>query len=198
MGLTSVLAVTQAELVASLAAVVAQLRHRVLLQVGSSIAGLLQVCHVLLTQNDVWSHFYQLHARVNLTADQEQPEIKAGKVQKICLLLLDFQAKVYLPLAWVLRNLAASFENAWVHFKDSVVVELLGTEGFETYLQKLYHCDRLLCEQRVTTLENIKKPAPELVDNVPLVVAAQVQVHIGNEAKKALTTSKSKMHFLPV
>lgn len=194
-GLTSVLAVTQAELVASLAAVVAQLRHRVLLQVGSSIAGLLQVCHVLLTQNDVWSHFYQLHARVNLTADQEQPEIKAGKVQKICLLLLDFQAKVYLPLAWVLRNLAASFENAWVHFKDSVVVELLGSEGFETYLQKLYHCDRLLCEQRVTTLENIKKPAPELVDNVPLVVAAQVQVHIGNEAKKSANDKQEQDAF---
>lgn len=194
-GVTSVLALTQAELVASIAAVVSQLRYKVLLQFGSTITGLLQVCHAMLTQNDVWSHYYQINARVTTAASTDEAEVKASKLQIMCLQLLAIHSKVYLPVAWVFRKLAAVFENTWILYKDNIISELLGAEGFENYLHKLYHCDRLLTQQREQTLQTIKKPSPALVDNVPLVIAAQVQVLMAASAKNAIAAKQAQDAF---
>lgn len=200
-GLSSVLALSQAELVASLVAVAVQLRYRTMLMVSSSLTGLSEVCKVMEAGADQWAQhvdFYSACAPVSSEGEQgaEKAEAQsawAKRCNSALSSLLRLQAKMYWPLQFLLLKLSFRFEQQWTQFKDKTIYSLLGALGYENYLKKQYYCSSLFTEQANKLKDSkLKSGRISLVESIPLVVASQVQVRLSLEQEDQ-ATDKSKM-----
>lgn len=197
-GLSSVLALSQAELVANIAAVVSQFKYKKLLAFSSSLVGVADVCKALVDGNDAWMQYVQFYAvsprsETNASDSEDTSSGNQSPFQSLppltriwltgCTKFLSLHGYVYKPLLWCCLTLSLKLEQQWIAFKDNTMCRLLGNEGFESFLLKQFHAQKLL-EAQVESIETAKLRSglPKLVEAVPLVIASQVQVRMNNES----------------